>query len=297
MVADDFRSAYQWDIRPQHPSRPAWFREWPGGARIAVVVIVLNEWESNPWHRSRTMPTTYHHKFDFLALGGREYGVKHGIGRILDVLDSHGVKSTMVANGLVAELFPETVRAAKERGHEVAAHQWDQSVFSYMFKSRDEERAALVRTLDALESVTGERPHGYLSPGPRPTPCTLELLADLDLRWTGDYVDSDLPCVLQVDGKRIVSVGYCTPGCSDFELLAHGAVQGLAELKYTFDAVYEESKQHPMKFCYAVHGNWGGTPGMARMFDGFLAYARGHEGVWFPRCIDVAEFWTAGSNA
>jgi len=252
MVADDFRSAYQWDIRPQHPSRPAWFREWPGGARIAVVVIVLNEWESNPWHRSRTMPTTYHHKFDFLALGGREYGVKHGIGRILDVLDSHGVKSTMVANGLVAELFPETVRAAKERGHEVAAHQWDQSVFSYMFKSRDEERAALVRTLDAIETVTGE---------------------------------------------RIVSVGYCTPGCSDFELLAHGAVQGLAELKYTFDAVYEESKQHPMKFCYAVHGNWGGTPGMARMFDGFLAYARGHEGVWFPRCIDVAEFWTAGSNA
>lgn len=297
MVPDDFHSAYQWDIRPQHPSRPAWFREWPGGARIAVVVIVLNEWESNPWHRSRTMPTTYHYKFDFLALGGREYGAKHGIWRILDVLDSHGVKSTMVVNGLVAELFPDTVRAAKERGHEIAAHQWNQSVFSYMFNSRDEEQAALVRTLGALESVTGERPLGYLSPGPRPTPCTLEILAELDLRWTGDYVDSDIPHILQVNDKRIVSVGYSTPGCSDFELLAHGAVQGLAELKYTFDAVYEESKQHPMKFCYAVHGNWGGTPGMARMFDHFLAYARGHEGVWFPRCMDVAEFWLAGSNA
>ena len=297
MVPDDFRNAYQWDIRPQHPSRPAWFREWPGGARIAVVVIVLNEWESVPWHRSRLMPTTYHYKFDFLALGGREYGAKHGIWRLLDVLDSHGIKSTMVANGLVAELFPKTVLAAKERGHEVAAHQWDQSVFPYMFQSREEERASLVRTLDAIEKVTGERPVGYMSPGPRPTPCTLELLAELDLRWTSDYVDSDIPCVLQVQGKRIVSVGYCTPGCLDSELLAHGAVQGLAELKNAFDAVYEESKQHPMKFCYAVHSHWGGTPGMARMFDAFLAYVRSHQGIWYPRCIDVAEFWTTGSNA
>lgn len=296
-MSDNFLDAYQWNIRPQHPSRPAWFRDWPGGARTAVVVIVLNEWESNPWHRSRPMPTNYHYKFDALALGGREYGAKHGVWRLLDVLDSHGVKSTMVANGLVAELFPDTVRAAKERGHEVAAHQWDQSVFPYMFQSREEERASLVRTLDALQRVTGEPVQGYMSPGPRPTPCTLELLAELDLRWTCDYVDSDIPYVLTVNDKRIVSVGYCTPGCLDFELLAHGAVPGLAELKNSFDAVYEESKRHPMKFCYAVHTHWGGTPGMARMLDGFLAYARSHEDVWFARCIDVAEFWAAGSKA
>ena len=297
MVPDDFRSAYQWNIRPQHPSRPAWFREWPGGATIAVVVIVLNEWESVPWHRGRRMPITHHYEFDFLSLGGREYGAKHGIWRLFDVLDSHGVKSTMVTNGLVAELFPDTVRAAKERGHEVAAHQWDQSVFPYMFQSRDEERVSLVRTLDALEKVTGERALGYMSPGPRPTPCTLELLAELDMRWTCDYIDSDVPYTLVVHDKRIVSVGYCSPGCLDFELLAHGAVQGLAELKNTFDAVYEESKRHPMKFCYAVHSHWGGTPGMARMLDGFLTYARSHKDVWFPRCIDVAEFWIAGPNA
>ncbi len=292
----DFRDAYQWDIRPQHPSRPGWFREWPGGAQTAVVVILLNEWESAPWHRSRTMPTTYHYKFDFLALGGREYGVKHGVSRLLEVMDKHGIKSTMVANGLVAELFPDTIRAAKERGHEVGAHQWDQSMFPYMFKSRAEERAALVRTIQAIEKVTGERPVGYMSPGPRPTSCTLDLLAELDLRWTCDYVDSDIPYMLQVNGKDIVSVGYSTPGCVDFDLLAHGAVQGLAELKNSFDAVYEESKRRPMKFCYAVHGNWGGTPGMARMFDAFLAYVRSHKGIWFARCVDVADFWASASR-
>lgn len=263
-----------------------------------MVVIVLHEWESVPWHRSRPMPANSHHKFDFLALGGREYGAKHGIWRLLDVLDSNDVKATVVTSGLAAELFPEGVRAAQERGHELAAHQWDQCVFPPMFQSRDEERSSLVRTMEALEEVTGERVLGYMSPGPRPTPYTLELLAELDFRWTCDYVDSDIPSLISVNGHRIVSVGYSTPGCVDSQLLQHGSiVQGLEEMKYIFEAMYRESKDHPMKFCYAVHTHWGGTPGMGRLLDEFLTYARGHQGVWFPRCIDVAKFWTSGADA
>jgi peptidoglycan/xylan/chitin deacetylase (PgdA/CDA1 family) len=291
-VQEELHARYQWDVRPQHFSPPKSLRAWPNGGRMAVVVIILNEWESNPWHRGRTMPTTYHHKFDFLALGSREYGAKHGIWRILDCLDKHGVKATMVTNGLVAELFPDNVRAAAQGGHEVATHQWDQSVFPYMFQSKEEERNALVRSIEALEKASGQRVQGYMSPGPRPTPHTLELLAELGLRWTCDYIDSDLPYLLTVKGKRIVSVGYSSPGCIDYELMQHGAVQGLAEMKNSFDAMHEESKRHPMKFCYAVHNHWGGTPGMVRMMDQFLAYARQHDGVWFPRCIELADFWS-----
>jgi peptidoglycan/xylan/chitin deacetylase (PgdA/CDA1 family) len=292
-VADEFLDAYQWNLRGQHFSRPAWFRAWPQSARLAVVIIVLHEWESVPWHRSRPMPANAHHKFDFLALGGREYGVKHGIWRLLDVLDRHAVKASVVTTGLVAKLFPDSVRAAHERGHEIATHQWDQSVFPPTFRSREDERASLVKSTEALEKVTGQRVRGYMSPGPRPTPHTLGLLAELDFRWTCDYVDSDLPALIAVDGKRLVSVGYSTPGCVDSQLLEQGTVGGLAELKYIFDAMYEESKRQPLKFCYAVHTHWGGVPGMGRLFDEFLAHARSREGVWFARCIDVADFWAA----
>ncbi len=291
-MPNDFLDAYQWGLRGQHVVRPAGFREWPTGARLAVVIIVLNEWESVPRHRNRAMPANAHHTFDFLALGGREYGAKHGVWRLLDVLNARDVKSTMVTSGLVAELFPDTVRAGHRSGHEIATHQWDQSVHSPMFKSRDEERASLVKSMDALEKVTGERIRGYMSPGPRPTPHTLDLLAELDFRWTCDYVDSDMPSVISVGGKRIVSVGYSTPGCVDSQLFEHGAVGGLAEIKYAFDAMYEESKRYPLKFCYAVHAHWGGTPSMARLLAEFLDHARGHDGVWFARCIDVADFWS-----
>ena len=87
-----YKTTYQWNHRPQNPQRPDWFRAWPNGARMALQIDVLHEWETVPWHRSRPMPATSHHKFDFMSLGAREYGARHGIWRLLDVLDRHGVK-------------------------------------------------------------------------------------------------------------------------------------------------------------------------------------------------------------
>ena len=289
----DFVEAYQWNLRPQHPPRPDWFREWPTGARLAVPIMVLHEWESVPRHRSRPMPADAHHAFDFLALGAREYGARHGIWRLLHVLEGHSIKATVITSGLVAELFPESVQAATERDHEIASHQWDQSVFPPSFKSRDEERASLVKSLDALERVSGAKVAGYMSPGPRPTPYTMDICAELGIIWTCDFNDSDVPYVVEVGDKKIVSVGYVLPGYTDADILPLGLEGALSQLKYAFDAIYKEAAKQPMKFCYAVHAHWGAAPGMASVLDEFLTYAQSHAGVWFPRCIDIADFWLA----
>ena len=127
MTLPEFAEAYQWHYRPQHPRRPEWFTEWPGGARMAVMLILLHEWESVP-AIARPMPKGAHYTFDFLALGGREYGARFGVWRLLDVLERHRIKATVVTSGLVAEFFPESVREIKARGHEIASHGWDQAV-------------------------------------------------------------------------------------------------------------------------------------------------------------------------
>jgi peptidoglycan/xylan/chitin deacetylase (PgdA/CDA1 family) len=296
MATYDFVEAYQWNYRPQVPGRPAWFGGWPNGAKVAVPIIVLHEWESVPWHRARPMPANAHYTFDFLALGAREYGARHGVWRLLDVLDKHQIKATMLVNGLVAELFPESVAEITRRGHELATHQWDQSVFPPMFRSREEERESLVRSIDALEKVGGVKIAGYMSPGPRATPLTLELCAELGITWTCDFNDSDIPYVIDVGGKKLVSVGYTVPGYTDADIIPLGLDGGLRQLKLAFDATYEEAQLHPMKFCYAVHVHWGGTPGMAQLFDEFLRYVSEREGVWFPKCIDIAQFWMANNG-
>jgi peptidoglycan/xylan/chitin deacetylase (PgdA/CDA1 family) len=294
---EGFVSAYQWDLRPQSHQRPGWFKAWPQGARLAFQIIVLHEWTSAPRHQGRPMPADSFHKLDFLGLGVREYGARQGIWRLLDILDRHDVKATILTSGLVGKLFPQSVRDARERGHEIASHGWDQAVHPPVFKSRAEEGASLAQARAALEEASGGSVVGYMSPGPRPTPHTLELLAEQGVRWTADYLSSDLPQLLTVKQRRIVSVGYTPPGCNDGDLIFLGAAQGLVEAKYTFDAIYEESRQHPMRFCYIAHTHWSGTPSFAKLLDDLLAYVRSFDQVWFARCIDIADFWDNNSQS
>lgn len=293
--AQDLALRYGWDQRPRDPVRPDWFRSWPGDARMAVMILVLHEWESIPRRRDRPMPPGCDDKTDFLALGWREYGARHGIWRILDVLDKHDVKASVLTSGLVAELFPASVRAASERGHEVGSHQWDQSVFPPMFSSRQAERDSLLLSKQALEEVIGHPIVGYMSPGPRPTSFTMELCAELGFSWTADFTDSDIPYFVTAGGKQIVSVGYSLPGFTDAGVLPHGLSGGLRQLTDEFDATYAESERQPMKFCYTIHVHRAATPGMAAVLDKFLGHVRQREGVWFPRGVDLTNFWLDGS--
>ena len=290
MTLADFVEAYQWNCRPQHPTRPDWFTEWPGGARMAVMLILLHEWESVP-AIARPMPRGAHHTFDYLALGAREYGARFGIWRLLDVLDRQDVKATVITSGLVAELFPESVRQVKTRGHELATHGWDQSMHPPVFKSKDDERNSVVKSVAALEKAAQQRIVGYMSQGPRPTPHTLEICTDLGFVWTADYSDSDIPYVINVNGKKIVSVGYVMPNYTDNDLVPLGLDGGLKQLQLAFDAGYEESRRHPMKFCFACHVHISGRPGMSKLLDQFIDYAKGHDGVRFYPCIDIANAW------
>jgi peptidoglycan/xylan/chitin deacetylase (PgdA/CDA1 family) len=289
-------SLYQWQYRPRLPERPAWFTTWPTGARMAVSIVILHEWESVP-RPIRPMPSNTYHHFDFLALGAREYGARFGFPRLLDVLDRHAVPATVICSGLTAELFPESIRDAQRRGHELATHQWDQAIHPPAFRSHEEERTSLERAVTALERVTGQKTLGYMSQGPRPTPHTLELIAEKGFIWTGDYADSDIPYVIDVNGVRIVSVGYAMPAYVDNDLVPLGLRGALDQLTDEFDAAYAEAERHPMKFRYAIHAHVGGRPGMARVLDKFLAHVRQQPGVWFCRNIDLARFWLEQEHA
>lgn len=289
-MAADLDLLYQWHYRPKQPTWPAWFGAWPGNARMAVLLIMLHEWESNP-RPQRPMPAGSHHTFDFLALGTREYGMRSGVWRLLDVLEKHQVKVSAMVSGLVCELFPETVLEIKRQGHEVGTHGWDQSFHPPVFKSKDEEREALQKALAALENLSGEKTLGYMSQGPRPSPNTIELCAEAGFTWTCDYSDSDVPYVINVAGSKLVSVGYVQPGYTDNDLARMGSAAGLEELKATFDLLYAESAHHPMRLCYVIHSHVSGKPVMADLLDRFLTYAQSRPNVWFCRGIDLANFW------
>jgi peptidoglycan/xylan/chitin deacetylase (PgdA/CDA1 family) len=288
---------YQWNYRPQDTGRPAWFKSWPGGAKIAVTLKMMHEWQSLPRGGARSgMPHGSQTPYDYLSLCQREYGFKEGVWRLMDVLDKHNVKATAMVSGLAAELWPDSIRALKDRGHEIATHQWDQGVQPPTYKSADEERMFLRQSMEALKRVTGERPYGYFSQGPRCSPNTLDVIAGEDFVWTGDYQDSDVPYVIEVGGKKIVSVGFVRPAYTDNDLTPLGLAGGLRQLTDAFDATYEEAQRHPMKFAYGAHTHISGGPGMAKLLDQFLTHVRKQKDVWFCTSMEMARFWLEHHN-
>jgi allantoinase len=149
----------------------------------------------------------------------------------------------------------------------------------------------VVKSIAALEKAAEQRIVGYMSQGPRPTPNTLEICAELGFVWTADYSDSDVPYLINVNGRKIGSVGYVMPNFTDNDLVPLGLDAGLRQLQQAFDASYEESQKHPMKFCYVCHVHISGRPGMSKLLDQFIDHAQRHDRVQFYPCIDLANFW------
>jgi peptidoglycan/xylan/chitin deacetylase (PgdA/CDA1 family) len=293
MPSPDLAAAYHWNSLPRSPRRPQWFTQWPGDKRLAVSISIMHEWESAPGAntvKKRPMAKGPE-RIDFLALGAREYGVNFGLPRLLDVLDRCDVKATILSSGLTAKLFPETLAEVRRRGHEIACHHWDQTRHPYEYETREEEEKAIADSIAAIASAAGARPTGYMSPGPRPSPFTLEISGAQGFTWNGDYCDSDVPYIINVGGRRIVSIGYVRPAYTDNDIQALGLAGALQQLKDEFDAHYEESLRHPMKFRYAVHTFTGGRPGFAKVLENFLEYAKQRSGVWFCRAEDMAAYW------
>src|ERR1700722_10467587 len=83
--------------------------------------------------------------------------------RLLDLFEEHGTHVTCFFLGWVAERFPELVREAARRGHEIASHGYAHRLVHRM--TRDEFYADALQSRKILEDVSGTAVAGFRSPG------------------------------------------------------------------------------------------------------------------------------------
>src|SRR5512133_2538640 len=65
---------------------------------------------------------------DLQARSWADYGPKVGAWRLLDILQKLDVRSVFYVSGLLAERYPELMKAIVAGGHAVAAHGWGQNI-------------------------------------------------------------------------------------------------------------------------------------------------------------------------
>ena len=145
-----------------------------------------------------------------LDLQGRswaEYGAKAGAWRLLDILAAEQVQAVFYVSGVLAEHYPDLMRAIVGAGHHLAAHGWSQHIVPAT-QDLAAEQADLQRCLAVLEATGRMRPRGWISPRCTPSAHTTELLRAAGLAWHSDFFDEDLPRVVQTSAGPITAVPF-----------------------------------------------------------------------------------------
>lgn len=269
---------------------------WPEGVRMPVLVAFDYQSEVGEWNFPDGTP-------NYGQITEASYGGRVGIWRVLDILDKHDIKGTFNTCGQTAERYPESVKAIVDRGHEIAGHTHTHRA-QYTL-SADEERVEVQRTVETIRDITGETIVGWRCPIVQPSENTLRILIEEGFLWDGNFLNYDLPYMLDVPGTgSIVEVPY-TFSTDDFPFI-YGAVRQdfggfpgprntMADLYQIlvdeFDVLYAESATAPRIFVFQNHPLVMGRAHRSVYFDRLLAHMKSHEGVWFATFTEIANWW------
>jgi peptidoglycan/xylan/chitin deacetylase (PgdA/CDA1 family) len=143
------------------------------------------------------------HRDRLSTVSEREFGVRRGLPRILELLGEHGLRATFYVPGATALRHPEAVRAITGAGHEVGHHGHDH-LASHTIDAAG-QAAEIDEGLAALRPFLGEAV-GYRSPAWELTPATAELLVQRGFAFDSSLMRDDRPYWLAVEAGRILEL-------------------------------------------------------------------------------------------
>jgi len=276
----------------EHPPRI----EWPGGARVAVQIVVNYEEGTEKTFAMGDGQNDILHEIPFLLEGHRdlavesvyEYGSRAGIWRIFRVLEAAGVPVTFFGVAVALERNPAVAAKLASRGDECASHGYRWSNGFEM--TRDEEREAIRRAVASIERTTGSRPLGWYSR--EMSVNTRELVVEEGgFVYDSECYSDDLPYWTTVlerphlvvpyslvlnDARFVLAQGYGSP--------EHFLEYALAHLR----RLREDGDDVPRMMSIGLHSRFTGQPARADALARFIDAAQATGDVWFARRIDIA---------
>jgi allantoinase len=268
---------------------------WPNDARVAFYVGLNIEHFFLDRPSTSLFEATASLVPDALNYGWRDYGARVGIWRLIDNLDRHGIRASVLLNSDVVERYPQIIEAGRRRSWAWLAHGKTNSTL-HTNMPPDEERSILADIVGTIEKATGQRPHGWMGPGLTETFQTPALLAELGLSYVLDWTNDDQPYRLNVPG--MLSVPY-TVELNDLGVFMAKGFTGpdfLQMFKDHFDQLYSDSSVSGRVMALALHPFVIGQPSRHKYLDLALEYVANHPGVWLTTSDAIAEHYSGTAS-
>lgn len=276
--------------------------EWPGGASVALSIVVNYEEGSEysmpagdarnedvgevPW----SLPADCR---DLHIESVFEYGSRAGVWRLLRLFEEYGVQTTFFASAVALERNPEVGAVALENGHELCSHGW--RWIEHWKLSRDEEREHIAAAVETFERLYGQRPVGWFCRF-APSVNTRELLVDEGgFVYDSDAFNDDVPYFTVVNGKRHLILPYSDVYNDSRFVFAQGfsspnhfvelITAGLAEL------LREGRRGSRKMMSIGLHPRLAGQPGRTAALRSVIEWALSQGDVWIATRRDIARWW------
>jgi allantoinase len=278
--------------------------DWPGGAKIALSIVVNVEEgsEMTVARGDKGMEPVdelgihlkgplrnYSNESNYL------YGLKAGAPRIVKLLREHGVMASWTVAAMSLENHPEIARAIVELGHEAVSHGWR---WVHQFRMNEEQEGEFIdKAVKSIERSVGVRPQGWLSRYLH-TDNTRRLLIERGFQYHMDDYSGDVPFWDRetVPGRSIVILPYQLD-TNDMKMWTDPAMTPTQWLEYArncFDQLYREGEAgNPKMMSLGLHLRIIGRPGRIWALEAFLDHVSRHPDVWIASRGEIARHFAS----
>jgi peptidoglycan/xylan/chitin deacetylase (PgdA/CDA1 family) len=264
---------------------------WPGGRRLAVIFNIAYEaWSDGQAPGIGPMGNVLKPGFfDTNAHSWASFGLVRGIHRLLDIAHKHGVKTSVMVNGVIGERDPQTIRRLADLGHEIVNHSWGMDVIPVYFDEAG-ERANFTRNHDILTRTAGIAPTGWISPRGTGSPISSRLLAEAGYLHHGDVNDDDRPYIMDFEGRRIVGIPL-TMDVNDLPICVRYG-QGARHMLDVFnDTIAAMRAEHvPLQLDVTAHTHVMGRPSGAWVYDEIMSSVKASDDIWVCTRDEMARY-------
>ena len=222
----------------------------------------------------------------------REYGPSVATPRILDLLDSHDIKSSFYIPGFIAETHPELILDIHKRGHEIGNHGYMHEPPATLNSSEEED--VLLQGSQIIKDITGENPVGYRSPSWELSSDSLNILKRNGFLYDSSMMGNDVPYLVHTRHDPIIEIPIHWelddhPFFNYIPFLGQTNVMASPEHVYSvWASAFEGLYKYKRTFVLTMHPWIIGRPGRLNMLNKLITFIKSYQGTSFMTCKELA---------